>query len=138
MVVVVVGGLVGGWVGEGGWGEGGRRGRVVVVAVVVVRTVQSQRVSGDTLACVHLIKWASVSALAPSAGLSSRKKPIRVIPYEGRFQPCPGTKPHPTPSRGKRLRGSPTSPPTPSEEGGRNLFHLLKVWMPQVRVRNTL
>ena len=42
----------------------------------------------------------------------------------------PGCKPHPTPSRGKRLRGLSTSPPTPSEEGGRNLFHLLSVGCP--------
>ena len=32
--------------------------------------------------------------------------------------------------RGKRLRGSLTSLPTPSEEGGRNLFHLLGVGCP--------
>ena len=38
--------------------------------------------------------------------------------------------PHPIPSRGKRLRGTPTSPPSPSEEGGRNLFHRLGVECP--------
>ena len=37
---------------------------------------------------------------------------------------------HPTPSRGKRLRGTSSSPPTPSEEGGRNLFHRLDVECP--------
>ena len=39
-------------------------------------------------------------------------------------------KPHPTPIRGKRLRDTPVSPPTPSEEGGCNLFHRLGVECP--------
>ena len=39
------------------------------------RPYKNERVSVDTHACMQLIKWASASALAPSAGLSSRKKP---------------------------------------------------------------
>ena len=60
----------------------------------------------------------------------SRKKKPTPVPSEGRFQAPPGAKPNPTPSRGKRLRGPPSSPSTPSEEGGRNLFHLLGVGGP--------
>ena len=34
----------------------------------------------------------------------------------------PQTRNQPTPSRGKRLRGSPTSPPAPEEPGGSDLL----------------
>ena len=40
---------------------------------------------------------------------------------------------HPTPSRGKRLRGSPASPPTPSEEGEAQSFPSPRHWMPWIR-----
>ena len=76
------------------------------------------------------LKWTSASALVPSAGLTSRKKNPTPFPSEGRFQASPVQIHHPTPSRGKRLRGSPASPPTPTEEGGRNLFHRLGVECP--------
>ena len=38
--------------------------------------------------------------------------------------------------RGKRLRGTPTSPSSPSEEGERNLFHLLGVGCPGSGMRS--
>ena len=42
---------------------------------LLCRLCNNERVSVDTHACMQLVKWASASALAPSAGLSSRKKP---------------------------------------------------------------
>ena len=84
-------------------------------------------------ACAKKKKRTSASAPVPSAGLSSRNPPTPVA-SESRFQASPSARPHPTPSRGKRLRGSPTSPPTPTEEGGCNLFHLPRRWMPWIRI----
>ena len=103
------------------------------MGVVVVRTRCNAQVSVHLRAHMQLIIWASDSALAPSAGLTSRY-PTTSVPSEGRIQASPGAKHHLTPSRGKRLRGSPTSPPTPSEEGERNLFHLLGVGCPKSRI----
>ena len=67
---------------------------LVVVVVVVVRTCSCTRMSIHT--CTrHAVnsKKASTSVLAPSAGLTSGKKPTPV-PSECRFQASP--KPHPT------------------------------------------
>ena len=55
--------------------------------------------------------------------------PLRLFPPKADSR-RPQCKPQPTLRRGKRLRGTPTSLPTPSEEGGRNLFHLLGVGCP--------
>ena len=79
---------------------------------------------------MHLIKWAGASAPTPSAGLTSRQKPYalslrRQVPGVPRCKNL-----HATPSRGKRLRGTPASPSTSTEEGGRNLFHRLEVECP--------
>ena len=68
-----------------------------------------------THAC-NEFKWASAGALALSAGLTSRQKPY-ACSLRRQVPSVPGCKTHPTASRGKRLRGSPTSFPTPSEEG---------------------
>ena len=79
---------------------------------------------------MHLIKWAGANAPTPSAGLTSRQKPY-ALSLRRQVPGVPECKqPHPTPSRGKRLRGTPASPSTPSEEGGRNLFHRLEVECP--------
>ena len=72
-------------------------------------------------------KWASARAPAPSAGLSSRQKPCacslrRQVPGVPQVQNL--TQPQ---VEEKDCEASPTSPPTPSEEGRRNLFHLLGV-----------
>ena len=75
---------------------------------------------------------ASASAPAPSAGLTSRKKPLRLFPPKAGSR-RPQCKPHPTPSRGKRLRGTPTSLPTPTEEGGAQSFPSPRGWMPLAR-----
>ena len=82
-----------------------------------------KRVSGDTLACVQRIKWASASALAPSAGLSSRKKTYacslrRQVPGVPKHKSSPNRK------------SSPPHPPLLRRKGGRNLFHLLGVGCP--------
>ena len=80
-------------------------------------------------ACSEL-KWVSASALTPSAGLTSRQKTLR-LSLRRQVPGVPQVQiPHPTPSRGKRLRGSQASPPTPSEDGRRNLFHRLGVECP--------
>ena len=71
----------------------------------------------------------SASAPVPSAGLTSRKKPY-ALSLRRQVPGVPGGTHHPTPSRGKRLRGTPSSLPTPSEEGVRNLFHRLEVECP--------
>ena len=61
------------------WREGG--GRVMVVCVVEwwwwwwwCRSCNNERVSGDTHACMQLIKRAGASAPTPSAGLTSRQR----------------------------------------------------------------
>ena len=101
---------------------------------MVVRTVCMARVSVHTrqLRATNS-KKASTSVLAPSAGLSSRK-PTTPVPSEGRFQASPGANHHPTPRRGKRLRGTPTSPPSPSEEGGAQSFPSPRRWMFRIRI----
>ena len=82
---------------------------VVVVVVVVVRTMCMTRMSVHARQRAY-IKRTSPSAPVPSAGLSSRNSPTPV-PFEGRSQASPSERPHPTPSRGKRLQGSPTLTP---------------------------
>ena len=62
-----------------------------------------------THACTELNGLAA-SALAPSAGLTSRQKSY-ACSLRRQVPGVPRCKTHPTPSRGKRLRGSPTSPP---------------------------
>ena len=101
----------------------GRWGRWVVV--VVVRTECSTRVSGHARTRMHLI---GASAPVPSAGLTSRK-PLSLFPTEAGSK-HPQCKPHPTPRRGKILRGSPTSPPAREESRGCNIFHRLGVGCP--------
>ena len=74
---------------------------------------------------VHLITWVDASAPTPSAGLTSRNP--KPVPSEGRFQDSPVQ----TSRRGKRMRGTPTSPRTLlRRKGGRNLFHLFGVECP--------
>ena len=103
---------------------------VVVVVVVVVRTGAScECLSSHMRACIKL-KWVSANALTPSAGLTSRSKTLRPFPPKAGSGRSQVQKPHPTPIRGKRLRDTPASLPTPSEEGGRNLFHRLGVECP--------
>ena len=95
------------------------------VVVVVVRTECSTRVSGHARTRMHLI---GASAPVPSAGLTSRK-PLSLFPTEAGSK-HPQCKPHPTPRRGKILRGSPTSPPAREESRGCNIFHRLGVGCP--------
>ena len=78
----------------------------------------------------RLKKWASASALASSAGLSSRQKPS-ACSLRRQVPGIPKAKPHPTPSRGKRLRGSPTSHTNSFGGRERNLFHLFGVGCPR-------
>ena len=51
------------------------------------------------------------------------EKPQRLFPPKAGSR-RPQCKPHPTPRRGKRLRGKPTSLPTPTEEGGGAIFSI--------------
>ena len=83
--------------------------------------------------CAHtcqLTKWASASAQAPSAGLSSRQHPYacslrRQVPgVRGTNLTQPQVEEKDCEAR------PPHHPPTPSEEGVRNLFHLLGVGCP--------
>ena len=75
---------------------------LVVVVVVVVRTWCYTWVSVHPCARVQLIKWAIASALASSAGLSSRH-PTTPVPSEGRFQASPGAKNSPNPKARKKI-----------------------------------
>ena len=75
--------------------------------------------------CVHAVcnelkNGASTNVLAPSAGLTGN--PLCPVSLRKQVPGIPRCKPHPTPKQGKRLRGSPTSPPTPSEEGEAQSF----------------
>ena len=92
--------------------------------------VSSERVSVHTRTRMQLIKMDQCQCTGPFGWTDQPENPLRLFPpKEGSRRPrC---KPHPTPSRGKRLRGPPTSPPSPSEEGERNLFHLLGVGCPR-------
>ena len=110
-----------GWVGVCGWVGGGGGGTDRAMTSV---SLSIQR----THACNEL-KRAGASALTPSAGLTSRNATIRLFPPKAGSR-RPRWQNHPTPRRGKRLRGTPTSLPSPSEEGERNLFHLLGVGCP--------
>ena len=88
------------------WGlsKGGRGGGADGVLHVNV-------LSSHVRACIKL-KWVSASAL------TSRSKTLRPFPPKAGSRRPKVQKPHPTPSRGKRLRDTPASPPTPTEEGG--------------------
>ena len=100
--VCVGGGGRGGGEGEGRKKRGGGGGGADVVHYACVRPCAQAGLTG----------W-KTRRFPPKAG--SRR---------------PWCKNHPTPRRGKRLRGSPTSPPTPLEEGERNFVHLLGVGCP--------
>ena len=98
-------------------------------AVVVVRTVNNEDVSDHVNACMQLMKMDQCQRTGPFGWTDQPEKPLSLFPPKAgsRLTQC---KLHPTPRRGKRLRGTPTSLPSPSEEGGRNLFHLLGVECP--------
>ena len=101
-----------------------------VVVVVVVRTECCTCMSVHTRTRMQLIKMGQCQCTDPFGWTDQPAKNPTPFASESRFQASPEQKPHPTPSRGKRLRGTPASPPTPPEEGGRNLFHRLGVKCP--------
>ena len=109
-----VGGVGWGWRGGGGWCCG--RGALHVSNHACTRHAMNFKMGQHQ--CAGPFDWTDQPEIPYACSLR------RQVPD------VPGCKPHPTPSRGKRLRGSPTSPPTPSEEGGRNLFRLLSVGCP--------
>ena len=104
-----------------GWGGGGGADYVYDVCVCPCTPTVMQRIKPDRRQCTSPFGWTD-----------QPEKTLLLFPPKAGSK-RPQCKPHPTPSRGKRLRGTPTSLPTPSEDGGRNLFHLLGVG-----VRNNL
>ena len=85
-------------------------------------------VSVETLACVQQIKWASASALAPSAGLSSRKK---TYACSLRVQ-VPGYPRHNPKSRKKIARLAHLTPHSFGRRGAQS-FPSPRGWMLQLR-----
>ena len=106
---------------------------VVVDLVVVVRTWCMTCVSVHAANGMQLIKTDRRQSLR----LIDQPDPTTPVASGCRFQASPGAKYHPTPRRGKRLRGSPTSPPTPSRKGAHS-FPSPWRWMPRVRIRTCL
>ena len=106
---------------------------VVVVVVVVVRTCSCTRMSIHTCTRHAMNFKKGQHQCASLFGWTVQPGPPTPVASESRFQASPGAKPHPTPSRGKRLRGSPTSHPTPSEEGAQS-FPSPRRWMPWIRI----
>ena len=102
---------------------------VDVMVVVVVLTKCSARMFVHTHTRMQLIKMDQCQCTGPFGWTDQPKKTPRLFaPKAGSRRPqC---KIQPTPSRGKRLPGTPASLPTPSEKGRRHLFHLLGVGCP--------
>ena len=89
---------------------------LLCVVVVVVRTECSARMSVHTRTQMQLIKMNQCQCTGPFGWTDQPEYPHacslrRQVPSDN------GCKTHPTPSRGKRLRGTPASLPTPTEEG---------------------
>ena len=67
---------------------------------------------------------------SPFGWTDQPENPLRLFSFRRQVPGVPGCKTHPSPSRGKRLRGSPTSLSTASEEGrGAQSFPSPRRWM---------
>ena len=101
----------------------------VVCVVVVVRTVCFTSVSDHSRARMQQIKMGQCQCTDPF-GWTDQPEPPTPVPSEGRFQASPMQTITQPQGEEKDCEARPPHPPSPSEEGGRNLFHLLGVGCP--------